>query len=612
MREAGAAALAIAGLPVSNALAYRRVRRPRRQKVAVFGGGIAGLTAAHELAERGFDVTVYERRAWGGKARSFSLPGTDAGGRSELPGEHGLRVEPGFYQHVPDTMRRIPFATNPNGVFDNLVTGGQEALARSGRRALILPLGALDPRPYTPDQVINTIVGLLSQTNLPPQAVTYFALRLTVFLSSCDARRLGQWDDTSWSDFIAAERFTADYRMMLADLFTQFFQASKAGITSTRYAGTLVESVLYNLIGRNSNGPVDRVLNLPTNEAWIEPWTRELERLGVHLRLGETLEALDMHCGRIRQAEVRGSRGRRPVKADWYVVALPVERARKLWHKAVLSAAPELAATSELQTGWMNGLQFYLREKTPLVRGHTFYLDTPWKLISISQAQFWAKDFASSYGDGRASDCLSVVINDWTSPGLGGQPGNGLPPSAVANETWHQLKLGLNSSGLAQLTDDLLLGAHLDTGLRWHAGKYQNHDPLVLPTVGARQHQPTSDTSIPNLALAGDYVAGDWLLANMEAANVSGRQAANTIIERSATNQPPTTVFDYYHPPEWELLKQLDDQRYRDGQPNLFDTTLAPIGQLLNSSAGQLPQALISDVQQLIAKIAPGGYARAP
>ena len=47
---------------------------PTPRTVAVVGAGIAGLTAAHELAVRGFDVTVYEAgdvQAVGGKARSF-------------------------------------------------------------------------------------------------------------------------------------------------------------------------------------------------------------------------------------------------------------------------------------------------------------------------------------------------------------------------------------------------------------------------------------------------------------------------------------------------------------------------------------------------------------
>ena len=37
--------------------------RPRRPTAAVLGAGIAGLTAAHELVVRGFDVTLYEPRA---------------------------------------------------------------------------------------------------------------------------------------------------------------------------------------------------------------------------------------------------------------------------------------------------------------------------------------------------------------------------------------------------------------------------------------------------------------------------------------------------------------------------------------------------------------------
>ncbi|MEM7152794.1 MAG: FAD-dependent oxidoreductase [Myxococcota bacterium] len=39
-------------------------------KVTIFGAGIAGLTAAHELAERGFEVTVYEPGEIGGMART--------------------------------------------------------------------------------------------------------------------------------------------------------------------------------------------------------------------------------------------------------------------------------------------------------------------------------------------------------------------------------------------------------------------------------------------------------------------------------------------------------------------------------------------------------------
>ena len=79
-------------------------------RVVVLGGGVGGLSAAHELIERGFEVTVYETRdRAGGKARSMPVPGSGSGGRPDLPGEHGFRFFPGFYRHLPDTMRRIPY-----------------------------------------------------------------------------------------------------------------------------------------------------------------------------------------------------------------------------------------------------------------------------------------------------------------------------------------------------------------------------------------------------------------------------------------------------------------------------------------------------------------------
>src|SRR5438067_5803816 len=109
-------------------------------KVAILGGGVGGLSDAHELAERGFSVAVYETKPiWGGKARSMGKAGTGIGGRRDLPGEHGFRFFPGFYKHLPDTMKRIPFGMNPNGVFDNLVATTQIGLLQEGADPIVLP-----------------------------------------------------------------------------------------------------------------------------------------------------------------------------------------------------------------------------------------------------------------------------------------------------------------------------------------------------------------------------------------------------------------------------------------------------------------------------------------
>ena len=104
-----------------------------QQTVAILGGGVGGLTAAHELAERGFKVRVYERKpVFGGKARSIPVPDSGKDGRKPLPGEHGFRFFPGFYKHVTDTMRRIPYGDRGN-TYDNLAVATRVLLARAGQ-----------------------------------------------------------------------------------------------------------------------------------------------------------------------------------------------------------------------------------------------------------------------------------------------------------------------------------------------------------------------------------------------------------------------------------------------------------------------------------------------
>ncbi len=118
--------------------------------VAVFGAGIAGLTVAHELRCRGYDVKVYEKRTErevGGKARTQYWNSSSGGG--ELRGEHGFRFFPAFYALLDETLKRIPLdpstenlgdpaswlnpTLGPN-VFSNLIEPEYQAFGRDGQR----------------------------------------------------------------------------------------------------------------------------------------------------------------------------------------------------------------------------------------------------------------------------------------------------------------------------------------------------------------------------------------------------------------------------------------------------------------------------------------------
>ena len=556
------------------AAAPARRRRRRRPTVAVLGGGVGGLSAAHELAERGFAVTVYERRALGGKARSMGVPETGENGRRDLPAEHGMRFFPGFYQNLPDTMRRIPFGSDPNGTFGNLVAAEQLMFARSGGRDdLVLPIAA-EAQAWDPGHLSSTLsAALQTATGLPPHEAAHFAARLAVFLTSCEERRLGQWEHESWWDFVDAGRFSEEYRRILINSITRQILAAKADAASARTLGIFLEALLLNATGRSGTGAFDRVLDAPTNEALIGPWVRHLRGMGVKFKLRRHVERLGVRDGRIAAARIRGPRGREIVHADWFVLAVPVERARMILSRRVLAHDPALRGIAALRTDWMNGIQFYLREPAPIIRGHVFHIDSPWALTSLSQSQFWGgRDMARDYGDGTVRECVSVDIGDFHEPGiLFGRPARELRPALIAREVWAQMSAHLDDRGEGRLRDELVERWFLDPGLVYRRGRPRNQDPLFINTPGSWGHRPEPGTAIRNLLLAADYVRMDVDIACMEGANEAARRAVNELLDRAGSRADRCNVFERYRPPELEGAKRVDAQRFAAGQPNLLE-----------------------------------------
>jgi len=575
----GAAGAAVAATGLSLGPSGPALAAGPKKTVAVLGGGMAGLAAAHELAERGFQVTVYERKELGGKARSIPVGGTAGPGRRDLPGEHGFRFFPGFYRHVPDSMSRTPFGGNANGVKDNFVSTNlaDTWFYRANGRAEATLFGAI-PHPagaFTPGGLQRILLQeILRMKMVRPLEATFFVTKLIAFFTSSDERRLGQLERVSWWDFVQAERFSKEYQAVLAKGLTKSLVAAKAETASTRTIGNMAEAFIYNIMGRGNDGALDRVLNGPTTEVWIDPWVTHLRSLGVQFRLGQTVEALVTSGGSITGARVRSAAGNTTtVEADWFVCAMPAETVRELWRPDVLALDPKLEKMNDLVVDWMNGIQFFLRDEVDLGRGHATFVDSPWALTALTQAQFWREDFAATYGDGKAVDCLSVDVSNWDEPGiLYGKPANRCTPDEVKNEVWAQLKTHLEDNGEKVLPDDVLHSWFLDPAIKWNpaTGTNSNDEPLLINTVNSWDLRPEARTEIPNLFLAGDYVRTDIDLATMEGANESGRAATNAILDASDSNAERATMYKLYDPPEFEALKKIDAQRYKRGQRNLF------------------------------------------
>ncbi len=145
---------------------------------------------------------------------------------------------------------------------------------------------------------------------------------LLVFVTSCDERRFGEWEYVSWWDFVGAISRSEEYQHVAALGLTRTLVAAKEKIASTRTIGNMGEAFVMNIMGRGNDGAPDRVLDLPTDEAWIHPWVRLLRRHGRPLsRRADDRGARDAATARSwARGRAADSGRRRRVEADWFVV----------------------------------------------------------------------------------------------------------------------------------------------------------------------------------------------------------------------------------------------------------------------------------------------------
>jgi 15-cis-phytoene desaturase len=555
------------------------------ERVAVLGGGIAGLTAAHELAGRGFDVTVYEARGGGdrglgGKARSqyFKVHGV------EVPGEHGYRFMPAFYLSLPETMRRIPrhgggrpeaFREPVAGsVADSLVGLSEMAIVREN--VPLRPIARKVPR-------LGEIPGLLHTLGMVFYGVSradlvHMARKLLGYMTRGPVERMRVFEPISFWDYMEADRLQPITQRVL-ERTPQALVAMKASEGSAR---TLLDVLLLMMSDFRRPGPSEYVLPGPTTDVWLAPWAAWLRRLGVRFAQGpeHRIERLEVDRGVVVAAHRAGAP---PIEADWFVLATPLEATRAILARspAAVDACTQLSKIDAIDLGattrWMVGVQYLLQGRDrPWVRGHVAFGDSAWGITAISQRQLWEPRYVDRLRAAGASGLLSVIATEWNQPREDGVPrADSLSREQIRDEILRQIAKCLDASQQPMLRARDVLAFHFDDDVDFgHGRPGSNRSPLLIHPPGSWHQRPTPATDLHNLALCGDYVQNPMDLATMEGASVSAKMAVNALLDaRDHDVGDRVPVVDDYQrahlPAAWRQIGRFHDLLYqrREAQP---------------------------------------------
>lgn len=527
-------------------------------QIAIFGGGISGLTAAHELLDHyGKDiiVTIYEKNnEVGGMARSTYVIDDEYGG---LPSEHSWRGYAPFYYNFFDMVKRIDVsrvnANTRRTVYDNLVG----------------PINFILPTNTRPDAPMPTYRDWLIGA--------YYTMR-----SVCADERNDLYKSipfkTAVEDKLSKGGVDSYIKMLGPGLGLDQDKASIATVAK------FVETLDFRPWS---------VMNGPTNAALFDPWISLLTRsMGMNIQYNSILSKIHMdHDGQgyltnnIRSCELDDGT---MIKADIYIMAIdPYSMANIIRNSPTMKPCvgnlygystcngvqstyagssimqcPELKKiirTSNIssipQISFRFGFDVAIADQSNDVYA---FPDSEFNITLYFQERFWSPKYTSllpfkSYWSGTA--CVTNV------PGpLYGKPAVELTDDQFLNECWYQISRSFTDAGGKTIN-----GTPPPTPIYGEVWNYRHEPPKWSNTVDTYKYRPSQRTAINNMYLTGAHTKTTMDIYSMEGAAEAGKLVASMIIGGC--------VDIYKHTRFW-LLKKIDNILYRLGLPSIVDVIL--------------------------------------
>jgi len=160
--------------------------------VIVIGGGVGGLTAAHELVERGFSVRVLESRPDWEASAIAAVPGSAAAVGSICPAN--MASGSTAVLHARDRHDEADPEPGRGYVFDHLKPTTESAIALVDSSTWYRFYRGRSPG-IRGDRGARAV---LPGARLRQPDIGLFTAKILEFLTASDERRLGEYEQMSW------------------------------------------------------------------------------------------------------------------------------------------------------------------------------------------------------------------------------------------------------------------------------------------------------------------------------------------------------------------------------------------------------------------------------
>jgi hypothetical protein len=532
------------------------------ESIVIFGAGIAGLTAAHELVQLGYNVSVYETLDQpGGFFRSSRLE------KDNMPSEYSWHGMGPWYHNAFDLMRQIPLSEK-GSIYDLALSRPVDfGIFPDTDKAEFYDEGLRSiPKMFrmnTWEFVKWFYVMLKTWTSNNRSKIDYDKINAAHAWKSLLKDKayttwrscFGPWIGSDWSK--VSLQTTGDFfRKQLTTKAVHRHKADKNGPAWTQ--GTGAGWLLF---------------TGPSSEYWFDPWITYLKGKGVRFYWGKTLTKLEFDGTTITSAFCSEER----IKGDIYIIAInPFITADILKETPALERQEELRLFKPLIQGGPHiqvsfRLAFDEEIKFPRKRTAVVISDSEFNLTLFAEEQVWDKDVdlgrdIKSLWTGTS--CISTV------PGrIYRKP----VATCSKDEFIEEVKAQILSCGAL---DKLIKEANHGRGLKdfslvkievWHEWEFspegiKSLQPKWVNSTNTQTYLPAQKTPVPNLFLAGAHTRTQAQVWSIEGAVESGRRAAKAIDDRVA-------VLDQIRPLWISALSKIDDILYTIKAPQLIDFT---------------------------------------